>query len=88
MSPTTAPRQVDFLKAFYDLKGLPRAFWIVIGAFVVESSAYFGVLTLMTTYMSADLGWGDARAGITVSVFTMLVTLFMLGVGSYAGAVI
>ena len=30
-----------------------------------------GVLTLMTTYLSGDLGWGDARAGITVSVFTM-----------------
>lgn len=74
----------DFFRAFSDLLVLPRAFWIVIGAFVIESSAYFGVLTLMTTYLSSDLGWGDARAGITVSVFTMLVTLFMLGAGSYA----
>jgi MFS family permease len=46
--------------------------------------AYFGALTLMTTYLSSDLGWGDTKAGITVSVFTMIVTLLMLGVGSYA----
>lgn len=74
----------SFCTAFTDLRRLPRGFWFCIGAFVVDSSAYFGVLTLMTTYLSGDLGWGDARAGITVSVFTMLVTLFMLGVGSVA----
>ena len=74
----------NFRGAFTDLRRLPRGFWFVIGAFVIESMAYFGVLTLMTTYLSTDLGWGDARAGITVSIFTMLVTLFMLGAGSYA----
>ncbi|MGE0479961.1 MAG: MFS transporter [Phycisphaerae bacterium] len=52
--------------------------------FVVESSAYFGVLTLMAEFLSRDLGFGDAWAGPIVSTFTMLVTLFMLGVGSYA----
>src|SRR5678815_1721853 len=42
------------------------------------------MLTLMTVYLSTDMHWGDERAGVTVAVFTMLVTLFMLGVGSYA----
>jgi len=73
-----------FIRSFTDLLILPRGFWIVIGAFVVESMAYFGILTLMTTYLSTDLTWGDKYAGAAVSVFTMLVTLFMLGVGSYA----
>ena len=31
-----------------------------------------------------DLGWGNACAGATVSLFTMPVTLSMLGVGSVA----
>jgi dipeptide/tripeptide permease len=84
MADPVASRITDFWQSFEDLLKLPRAFWFVVGAFVVESMAYFGVLTLMTTYLSSDLGWGDQRAGITVSVFTMLVTLFMLGVGSYA----
>jgi MFS family permease len=73
-----------FIDAFTSLVRLPRAFWIVVGAFVVESIAYFGILTLMTTYLSADLGWSDQWSGVTVSLFTMLVTLFMLGIGSYA----
>ena len=38
----------------------------------------------MTTFLSTDLGWGDKWAGVTVSVFTMLVTLLMLGAGSIA----
>lgn len=74
----------QFINSFAELRRLPRGLWYVIGAFSVESSAYFGVLTLMTVYLTADLGWGDVRAGMTVSVFTMLVTLFMLGIGSYA----
>ena len=73
-----------FVSSFSDLMRLPRAFWLVIGAFVIDAMAYFGVLTLMTTYLSSDLGWGDTKAGITVSIFTMIVTLLMLGVGSYA----
>jgi proton-dependent oligopeptide transporter, POT family len=74
----------DFFASFTDLRRLPRAFWFVIGAFVIDAVAYFGVLTLMTTYLSTDLGWSDSQASITVSLFTMSVTLFMLGLGSYA----
>ena len=74
----------DLIGSFADLRRLPRGFWLVVGAFVVESCAYFGVLTLMTTYLATDLGWGDRWAGLTVSVFTMSITLLMLGPGSYA----
>lgn len=74
----------EFLKPFRELAASPRGLWYVIGAFVLETSAYFGVLTLMTTYFSQDLGWPDTYAGMAVSLFTMLVTLFMLGVGSFA----
>jgi POT family proton-dependent oligopeptide transporter len=74
----------NFLSSFSDLARLPRALWFVIGAFVIDTAAYYGVLTLMTVFLHSDLGWSDQRSGVTVSVFTMLVTLFMLGVGSYA----
>ncbi|MEK7708072.1 MAG: MFS transporter [Verrucomicrobiota bacterium] len=81
----TAPSAVrNFVTSFTDILRCPRALWLVIGAFVVDSAAYFGVLTLMTTYLSTDLGWGDKWAGVTVSVFTMLITLLMLGLGSIA----
>mgnify|MGYP000303680770 CR=1 FL=1 len=74
----------NFFTSFTDLGVLPRALWFVIGVYVVESMAYFGVLTLMTHYLSHDLHWNDGPTGLAVSVFTMLVTLFMLGVGSWA----
>jgi proton-dependent oligopeptide transporter, POT family len=67
-----------------DLCGSPRGLWYVIGAFAADSIAYFGILTLMTTCLSADLGWPDRYASIGVSIFTMTVTLFMLGLGSFA----
>jgi MFS family permease len=73
-----------FARSFSALLDLPAAFWIVIAAFVIDTMAYFGMLTLMTTYLSTDLGWGDSNAGVTVSIFTMIITLLMLGVGSYA----
>lgn len=73
-----------FIDSFRELLRLPAGFWIVIAVFVVESMSYFGVLTLMNGYVSRDLGFGDAWAGLTVSIFTGLVTLFMLGAGSYA----
>jgi MFS family permease len=74
----------DFLRAVLDLRHLPRAFWIMVGVFSIDAMAYFGVLTLMEVYLSADLGWGDTAATMAVSVFTGLVTLFMLGAGSFA----
>jgi len=84
MSNKAASAVRNFIASFTDMRQCPRGLWFVIGAFVVESMAYFGVLTLMTTYLSSDLHWGDARAGLTVSIFTMLVTLFMIGLGSFA----
>ena len=38
----------------------------------------------MTEYLSRDLGWTDAHAGYAVSLFAMIVTLSMLGLGSAA----
>lgn len=73
-----------FFASFTDILKCPRALWFVIGVFVIDSAAYFGVLTLMTTYLSTDLGWGDQWSGVTVSIFTMLITLLMLGLGSIA----
>jgi MFS family permease len=74
----------ELIQAFRDLKGSPRGFWLSIFAFAVDSAAYFGVLTLMTTFMHDDIGLSDGFSSICVSIFTGLVTLFMLGVGGAA----
>jgi MFS family permease len=84
MSSENSDAKPRFLSSFTDLLAMPRALWYVIGAFVVESTAYFGILTVMSSFLSTDMNWGDTRAGLTVSFFTMCITLFMLGVGSWA----
>jgi len=84
-APTTFDEKIGaFFRSFTDLFRLPIAFWIVLFTFAIESMAYFGVLTLMATYLSSVLKWGDKWAGLTVSFFTGSVTLFMLGAGSWA----
>lgn len=72
----------EFFQAFRDLRNSPRALWLIIFAYAVDFGAYMGVLTLMTTFLHDDLGRSDTFAGLTVSFFTGLVTLFMLVAGS------
>ncbi len=77
-------RLLAFFHSFLDLLHLPRAFWFIQAVFLLDNMAYFGVLTLMATYLSTDMAWGDTPAHWAVGIFTGMVTLFMLGVGSYA----
>ncbi|HEX7602908.1 MAG TPA: MFS transporter, partial [Polyangiaceae bacterium] len=71
----------EFFAAFRALRTSPAGLWLVVFAFSVDAMAYFGALTLMTEYLHDDLGMTDAWAGRTISVFTMMVTLCMIGIG-------
>ena len=57
----------EFLDAFKALRGAPRALWLVIFAFSLESMAYFGILPLMKPYISQDIGISPALASTWVS---------------------
>lgn len=74
----------DFLEAFKALRGAPRALWLVIFAFSLESMAYFGILPLMKPYLGQDIGITPGLASTWVSVFTGALTLVMLFVGKPA----
>ena len=69
---------VDSLKVLFRAS---RAFWLVNLVNFVDGIAYFGILTLLTRYLGADLGFSDERSGLAVSWFTGLVTITMLGGG-------
>ena len=71
----------EFLEAFRALRHAPRGLWLVIWAFCVDAMAYFGVLTLMTTFLHEDLALSDFYSGLVVSGFTAAVTIFMLFAG-------
>ena len=59
----------------------PRALWGVNAPYFLEGIAYFGVLTLLMKYLSENLGLGDIRAGIVVSLFTGGITFAMFFLG-------
>jgi len=63
------------------LLGSSRAYWIVNLANFGDGIAYFGILTLLTRFLGTRLMLPDHLVGLTVSMFTGLVTLFMLNGG-------
>jgi len=58
-----------------------RAFWLVNMVNFGDGIAYFGILNLLTLFIHQSVGFSDHATGISVSVFTGLVTLFMFGGG-------
>lgn len=69
---------LDSLRVLF---GASRAFWLVNLVNFVDGIAYFGILTLLTRYLGADLHFSDESAGLAVSWFTGLVTITMLAGG-------
>jgi MFS family permease len=59
----------------------PRALWGLYLPYLIEGIAYFGVLTLLMKYLSENVGLGDIRAGIVVSLFTGGITFAMFFLG-------
>jgi proton-dependent oligopeptide transporter, POT family len=58
-----------------------RGFWLVNLINFGDGIAYFGILNLLTLYIQWDVGLSGSVAGMAVSAFTGVVTLFMFGGG-------
>lgn len=67
--------------SFRILFSASRAFWLVNAVNFGDGIAYFGILNLLTLFISREVGLSDHQTGIAVSVFTGLVTLCMFGGG-------
>lgn len=79
-----AEKPVEDLSLWESLKvlfGASKAFWLVNFVSFGDGIAYFGILNLLTIFLGTDLGMGDKLAGLAVSTFTGLVTLFIFGGG-------
>jgi MFS family permease len=92
----TAPNESDAPKnplreiaqPFIDLVHAPRALWGVNLAYVLEGTAYFGVLSYLALYFSDSVFQGitdpDVPAGLMVGVLTAGITLSMFFLGFVA----
>jgi len=89
-SPTDAPKNPlrEIVQPFIDLVRAPRALWGVNLGYVLEGTAYFGVLSYLAIYFSDYVFRGvenpDVPAGLMVGVLTAGITLSMFFLGFVA----
>src|ERR1035437_4911060 len=74
----------EFLRAFRALVKMPIGLWLVISAFSLDAMAYFGVLTLMSSYLQDDFHMSETGSTIPVSVFSMSITVCWMAFGPIA----
>lgn len=72
---------LEYFRAFKILKDNPVEYWGIQAINFVDSAAYFALLTIVTLFLSDDLGFTDENAGYVVTVFTSAVTILLLVAG-------
>lgn len=76
-----------FLARFTVLRGAIRELWLIFGAKLLTIAAY-GVMNLtLVLWLSSDLGYGDVSAGTIVTVWSTIMTVTTVLVGSLVDAV-
>jgi MFS family permease len=70
------------LDKFMVLRGSPRELWIIYTTKVLEIIAYGLMSSTLVLWLSADLGFSDAKAGDTIAIWSTIMTLVTVLVGS------
>ncbi|MBI4668227.1 MAG: MFS transporter [Elusimicrobia bacterium] len=73
--------KLPFWQSLKILLKASRGFWLINLSNFGDGIAYFGILTLLTRFLGTRVGMSDQMTGVSVSIFTGLVTLFMFGGG-------
>ncbi len=69
------------------LRSAPRELWIILAAYVLENIAYgLGASSVLSLWLSHDLGFSDAKAGAMIGAYSTVVTLATVMVGSLTDA--
>lgn len=69
---------LDYFRSFKVLKETPREFWGMQAINFVDCTAYFSLITVITIFLSQEIGLSDTNAGYIVTLFTSLVTILLL----------
>ena len=76
-----------FLSKFLVLRGAPRELWIIYFTKVFEIIAYGLMSGAMVLWLSSDLGYSDTAAGDHIAIWSTILTLITVAVGSLADAI-
>lgn len=75
-------RLAAFLHKFTMLRSAPRELWVIYGAYILENLAYkVGAASVLTLWLSSDLGFGDKGAGVMFATWSAIMTLITVMVG-------
>ncbi len=77
----------SFIGKFTVLKGAPRELWIIYAAKLLEIIAYGLISPTLVLWLSSDLGFNDVNAGYIIAVWSTLISLFTVLVGSLTDAI-
>ncbi|RZA26501.1 MAG: MFS transporter [Proteobacteria bacterium] len=72
---------IEYFRSFKVLKETPREFWGMQGINFLDMMAYFALLTVITLFLSQEVGLSDTNAGYIVTLFTSLITILLLFTG-------
>lgn len=77
-----------FLQKFTVLRSAPRELWIVLAAYILENVAYkLSSSQVLPGWLSLELGMGDETKGVVIGIWSALVTLCTVLVGSFTDVV-
>ncbi|TNF37439.1 MAG: MFS transporter [Deltaproteobacteria bacterium] len=71
----------QYFRDFKILKDNPREYWGMQLINIVDSTGYFAMLTVVTLFLSGDVGLSDTDAATVVSFFTAGITIMLLFTG-------
>jgi MFS family permease len=85
---TTVALLKSFLRKFTVLRSAPRELWIVLAAYILENIAYkLSSSQVLPGWLKLEMGMGDETKGVIIGVWSALVTLFTVLVGSFTDVV-
>jgi MFS family permease len=84
---TNPSKSRRFLQKFTVLRSAPRELWIIYLAYILENLAYkVGAASVLTLWLSSDLGFGDVQAGAMIATWSAIMTLVTVMIGSLTDA--
>jgi MFS family permease len=77
----------SFIDKFRVMKGSPRELWLIYATKVLEILAYGLMSSTIVLWLSADMGFSDAKTGDYIAYWSAVMTLFTVLVGSLVDAI-
>ncbi len=77
----------NYFEEFKVLKTAKKDFWLINAIQFFDGLAYFSMIMIITLYLTANGGFDDVGAGTWVGIFTLLISVFVMGVGSICDSI-